>query len=284
MKKLLVIFIVFFGTMPLVNADQLSDANEWKCITTMKKQLDPDDYMSLDHFFCTNPQKNPTKIKWDCFKADSDACVKNTTICMLGTDIDLKTIQETTTEGVTFKPKQTQEGTYTYKDMLLGYKVCAISYEGKGSDNWYKHYNPKTNAIKDCPDKKWERTNNKTDEVMIIDGKAQIDDNGHPLSYWIKYYATPTFPNICVGYYCKNSNGKYQEPCADGTCSTNCLNHDNTDPENNNGNNGNNSNSGGGDDNGADNPSSADTPKLNPPHSAKPYMNKLKTKYKISAK
>ena len=154
-------------------------------------------------------------------------------------------------------------------------------------------------VIKECTNRmlKYDpkNTNGKT-KVFVKDNETKIitDINGKIAKSLVSNFSYPSFlfgsstpaknayktiaQNVCYGYVCTDNNGNYKPMCPDGSCTDPCPT---SDPENNNGNNG---NSGGGDDNGADDSSSADTPKLNPPHSAKPYMNKLKTKYKISAK
>lgn len=230
MKKIFMIFALMeFIVFPYTAcADQTSRAYEWQCINKIIKELNPDNHFSNNDYFCINPRKSSSyTYKWDCFHADNKACVKNTTVCILGSPSYLD-VQEITDPDLQYisKPEKRPEGTYTYQGLLLGYRTCAISYEGSGSDNWYEHYNPKTKAITDCTNTKWKKndTINKTNEVMVWDNKPVLDDDNTPSEYLVKHYNSPTYPNICVGYYCAGADGKYTEPCDDGTCSANCNN------------------------------------------------------------
>lgn len=225
MKKLFAIFFLLQIIPVVAHSDTTSDAGKYQCINKIKKEHMPDS----DDLFCFNPSSN--SAYWDCFKADSNACIKNTTVCILGSNIDLTKIsvvhtnsldpQTSLTFNTTTSPDRTPDGAYTLDGMLIGYHTCAISYEGSGSDNWYKHYNPKVKIFTECSTQKWKKdeTKDKIHEVMIINKKPLLDDTKtKPLEYFVQYYSTPKYPNVCIGYYCKDANGNYQEPGENGSC------------------------------------------------------------------
>ena len=57
--------------------------------------------------------------------------------------------------------------------------------------------------------------------VLVYQKKPVLDDDNMPSEYWVKYFKSPTNPvpdTMCIGYYCPDANGKYTEPCDDGTC------------------------------------------------------------------
>lgn len=222
MKKIFMVFALMeFIVFPYTAcADQTSHAYEWQCIN---KQTNGWEWG--DDYFCYVKNNKP-----HCFLADSKACKVNTTICILGTETNPKNTtrviyDENYADGKKIiLPEKLPTNAYTLSNSLLGYRTCAISYEGSGSDNWYKHYSPKTKAITDCTDTKWKKndTINKTNEVMVWNNKPVLDDDNTPSEYLVKHYDSPTYPNICVGYYCAGANGKYTEPCDDGTCAADC--------------------------------------------------------------
>ena len=156
-----------------------------------------------------------------------------------------------------------------YTDLDLVIKECT---------NRMLKYNPKN-------------SNGKT-KVFIKDNETKIitDKNGKIAKSLVSNFSYPNIihsstpaknayktiaQNVCYGYVCTDNNGDYKPMCPDGSCTDGCDNTvDPTQPDN--------IGNDGGNGNGTGNSSSANTSKLNPPHSAKPYMNKLKTKYKIS--
>lgn len=226
MKKIFMIFAVcFLGlSTPTLGYNTI----EQQCYNNTKESSYLPTSSGINIFgndndwFCYGVSNN----KISCFLADSDACIKNTVVCALGTY----------TQPVS-NWTRTQNGYQTtYSGALIGQRVCATAYQGSGSDKWYDKddfQQPKT--FTDCTDTKWQRNDSisKTNEVMVINNKAEISNNNYPMQYWIHYDIndSPKYPEICVGYYCAGADGKYTEPCDDGTCSDNCPDDDTTPPD-----------------------------------------------------
>lgn len=203
MKKIFVIFgLCFFGVSTNVKAD--NDYPTQHCIDKIQSGTVYNGWSDNDKLY--TKQSN----KWYTFQADSDYCLDKTTVCSLGTEL-------TGSEN---------NGT----NAIYGKKTCAISHVGQ-SDNWFDHKAPIT--FSDCTDKKWQRNDSisKTNEVMVINSKAILSANNYPMQYWVHWYSKPTYPNVCVGYYCKGADGKYTEPCNDGTCDASCSSNTTTLPK-----------------------------------------------------
>lgn len=171
--------------------------SEFACIQSGKKfPL----FYNYNSYFCYKFADNTSK--YGCFKADTNSCQTNTTVCILGTNT----------------PDTWKNGTDAARKYLPGYRNCAIAYATNrgGDDEWRQAHN-----INDCNDTKWARNDNitKTSPVMVRNNTALIDSaTNKPMEYFVKQYNTPTYPNICIGYYCPTSDGKYREPNTDGTC------------------------------------------------------------------
>ena len=153
---------------------------------------------------------------------------------------------------------------------------CAGSQNADGKNRQCKG----TCDVPECSGGKWTPNTMGTKKAVFVNENDKIiwGKNGKkPLSL-VSFNVQGDFDLKCIGYICEEGETRTYG-CPDGSCTDPCPDNITVDPDNTPDNDDDNN---GGDDNGADNSSSADTPKLNPPHSAKPYMNKLKTKYKIS--
>ena len=174
---------------------------------------------SDNDWFCYTASNN----KVNCFLADSEACPAYTVICTLGTYTESN--KDWT---ITHTDYKTTKG-----GALIGKRICATSYAGSGADRWYgKDGFLQPKPFTDCTDKKWQRNDSisKTNEVMVINSKAILSTNNYPMQYWLHYDINNTaqYPNVCVGYYCKGADGKYAEPCNDGTCDASCSSNKTT--------------------------------------------------------
>ena len=150
-----------------------------------------------------------------CYIADDDGSEKFCEmhgVCVLGTTVDRKWAR-----------------TYT--------NACLGSYVFQGDDKWV--FNKQT--IQDCPNYPNNSTTKQpaflTNSNKILtdkDGKVAksiVSAKGNkvtfmPVSVLKRQFELVLYDyNIkCVAYICINSDGKYTEPCDDGTCSANCNN------------------------------------------------------------
>ncbi len=200
MKKIFTIFAVFVGLIPV---NVFAGIGRTQCIENIKNS-----WKSAADYFCVKDGKN--KI---AFVADNDYCRNKTIVCALGTTIERKDL------AINLYIHETE---YTSGQCIVGKRTCVTSRAVRGKyDTWHN-----IKLFEDCPDKKWKKDDtNKINEVMVINGKAAISTNKYPMQYTVIYddnNPTETYPNICVGYYCAGADGKYTEPCDDGTCSDNC--------------------------------------------------------------
>ncbi len=202
MKKLLLIFI-YMTLIPV-----LAHSGTQECITKMTNGL-----KNGDEYFCF--YDSPSSIK--CFEADEDICQIHTTICIMDYYYRRRTAKLSSTANL----KKHNDTYYTYGNVLFAAgDTCALAYAG-GDDRWYGSDYSSPIKIQSCTDTKWEYKGGikKTQPVMVIDKKPIIDaQTNKPAIYWIQNYGYAKYPNICIGYYCADSNGKYQEPCDDGSC------------------------------------------------------------------
>jgi len=214
MKKLFVIFCLCFGITGQICASSIDQ----KSITGDEKQCENGITASwggpsipLEDLFCfinnkINDFGNTSDVMNNikCFKSDSKACITNTTVCILGNIMETDKIPSRFAEARKWK------------------HICATA----KNTAWYEKdvwINKKT--INDCTDKKWAKNSSikKDTEILVVksnkykSGVAVKSINQYPMQYYIEQNM-PSSTSICIGYYCKDANGKYQEPAADGTC------------------------------------------------------------------
>lgn len=167
--------------------------NETKCIKTTQPSVPRD-----DHFCYYSPNYRNVDERW-CFKADTNYCRTNTTVCILGYTLDNKHRSKTEI------------------------KECKIAYatNAGGDDTWDKYT---ARDLPDCTSQKWKQNNDpkKTTPVMVANPDRNTEevilDGEYPAKYFIKQYDAPKYPDICIGYFCPDDGGKFQEPNEDGTC------------------------------------------------------------------
>ena len=173
------------------------------------------DWESGENNFCYRTSEK----KWACFQANSVQCKDNIVVCTLGTSTkpdDLVSEYDLITNSET--------NIHTISNTLIGYHTCAIA---RTSDNFEKNTwfgDKKPIIYTDCSGIKWQKndTINKNNEIMVVNDVAQISNNYYPMQWWVSEDASGTYPDICLGYYCKDTNGKFSEPCDDGTCREIC--------------------------------------------------------------
>lgn len=221
MKKTITFFCLCFMPTLVFAANRLEQQCYNKQISVNKTNIYGANDDDMICFYPDEAHTRKSKDAFTCFKADSNACTKGTIICMLGS----------------FSARQDKnlQQIKNLAGLWFPWHYCAISYEGSGSDTWRKHggsYDPM--AIPDCQIAKWAKNDaiDKNQEIMVINNKPILSKNNYPMQYWIHYDLNDSsYPNVCVGYYCKGADGKYAEPCNDGTCDASCSSNTTTLPK-----------------------------------------------------
>ena len=283
MKKLLVIFIVFFGinfsVTPPVSASiggTVIKASDYNKIIDIA-DLDERGYMKANK--CEMKKYSSSGKSYDKLCGDGtdkysyDINKNNEKNCQAGIQIYMLT---KSSAGNLVKRKPTcwignDEGENSW---------CAGTQNADGKNRQCNG----TCDVPECTGGNWTPNTRGQKTAVFVDknDKIILSTNGaKPLSL-VSFDVQDEFNLKCIGYICEEGDTKTYG-CPDGTCDAPCPtseSEDNSADDNNDG-----SNNRDDDNSDTSNDSSAPaTPKLTPPHSAKPYMNKLKAKYKISAK
>lgn len=226
--KLLTIYCIL-GIVPFTCYAE-DDEYQVQCKTSLTKYKS---FQNDDDYFCYVSEQYAKATGFKCFKSDSKYCVTHTAVCILGSKTDLSKVVWTDTNNCAptkvnpggvwemschkERPKYYNNGIYTIGNALLGYRTCAVSYEGPSvSDTWF-HYDLK--PIENCPGIKWQSSSkNSPKALLVVEDKPVLSDDKLPLEYYVRHYNRNMFPEICIGYYCPDASGKYTEPCDDGTC------------------------------------------------------------------
>lgn len=279
MKKLLVIFIVFFGVVHDV------------CATISYN------YVLIINFDESDPNKYTIKLPEDSRSALHTSILKGIHHSYLD--------KSGSCAPIMISGKPTEDEIITVGDSQMGYEAdnnycwnkSFICIAGKSQHNSNSH---SSNYYRQCYtshvpiigedywtiDKKFPVCDstpfdakktpvfvNQDDRILVTNTKIITVHEGQqetsqevqlPMHTLVDTKLTDTIK--CIAYMCTDELGQLKD------CSTSSADNDDNDSENSS------------DNDATDESSSPATPKLTPPHSAKPYMNKLKAKYKISAK
>ena len=277
MKKLLVIFVVFFGIAPdvhatisydnvvIINIGNESDKYTIKLPENSSSAMHTSILKGIHHSYLdksgscapifiggkrTEDEMVTIGDSQMGYEADRNYCSNNVSICIAGKS------QYKSNSSISKEPSNYYRQCYTSHAPMVGEDYWNIGKKFSVCDSTTFDAT-KTPVFVD-----------RSDKILVVNTTIITVHEGQQETSQTVQLPMHTLVNTglideikCIAYMCTDELGQLKD------CSTDY------DP-----NNGNDSGNG----NGAGNSSSANTSKLNPPHSAKPYMNKLKTKYKIS--